>query len=131
MTGKMRQMAIVGLQVCLLFMVSRLGEILTARFRLPLPGSIVGMFILFGLLKLGIVRLEWVGRGGDWLLSDLLLFIIPAAVGVMQYLDLLAHGGLVLLAVIGASTVAVMLASGGSAEAMSRVLHHADGGGRA
>lgn len=80
--------AFTGLLLCQLA-----GEILTRALRLPLPGPVMGLLLLFGVL---VVR----GRMGrdvppaleataNALLRNLSLLFIPAAVGVIQYLGLL------------------------------------------
>jgi holin-like protein len=85
---------------------------LTPLLHLPLPGSIIGMLILFLLLETGVVRLSWVEVGASWLLAELLLFFIPSAVGVMKYTNLLEVNGLQVLAVVLVGTFAVMAGSG-------------------
>jgi holin-like protein len=50
-----------------------LGDLAKRRFGLILPGSILGLFLLLGLLGTKIVRLEWVESAGK-----LMLFLLPA-----------------------------------------------------
>jgi len=78
----------------------------------PLPGSILGMILLFILLEMGVVRLKWVDIGASWLLAELLLFFVPSAIGVMKYTSLLEADGLQLLALVLVGTFAVMSSSG-------------------
>ena len=64
------------------------GEVLVRIFDAPVPGSIVGMVLLF-------VVLRWRGasddspvvRVGHYLLDHLQLFFVPAGVGVVVYLS--------------------------------------------
>lgn len=42
----------------------------------PVPGSIVGIGMLFALLKCKIIRLEWIELGSQWLLAEMLLFFL-------------------------------------------------------
>ncbi|ECH9276557.1 CidA/LrgA family holin-like protein [Salmonella enterica subsp. enterica] len=79
---------------------------------LPIPGSILGIALLFTLLKTGVVKLKWIERGANWLLAELLLFFVPSAVGVMQYIPLLESEGVRILIVVILSTVIVMACSG-------------------
>jgi holin-like protein len=99
-------------QVALLCGLSVLSNLLAERLQLPLPGSIVGIFILFFLLQCKIIRIEWVELGANLLLAELLLFFIPSAVGIVQYQNLLIKNGLPLLFVIIAGTVIVMALTG-------------------
>jgi holin-like protein len=74
------------------------------------------MALLLLALRLRLVRAEWLEAGTDWLLRHMLLFFVPAAVGAVQYPELLGAEGLRVLAVIGASTVLVMVATGYAVE---------------
>ena len=68
--------------------------------------------LLFGLLQLGILRLEWIEAGANLLLAELLLFFIPSAVGVVQYRSLLLSHGLAILTVVVAGSVVIMAGPG-------------------
>ncbi|KGE20303.1 CidA/LrgA family holin-like protein [Paenibacillus wynnii] len=100
------------LQVTGLTAFSLLINALTSVLHLPIPGSIFGMVVLFILLELGVVQLNWVDIGASWLLAELLLFFIPSAIGVMKYTSLLEADGLRLLALLLIGTFAVMSCSG-------------------
>lgn len=100
------------LQVALLLLFSLAMNFLAKALHLPIPGSILGIIVLFALLKLNIIKLSWIETGANWLLAELLLFFIPAAVGVMKYFPLLEHDGVRIMIVVIASTVTVMASSG-------------------
>lgn len=108
----MKKLSIGLLQVAGLTVFSMLINTLTPLLHLPVPGSIIGMLILFLLLEAGAIRLSWVEVGASWLLAELLLFFIPSAVGVMKYTGLLEVNGLQVLAVVLVGTFAVMAGSG-------------------
>ncbi|CAH0117891.1 Holin-like protein CidA [Paenibacillus sp. CECT 9249] len=107
-------------QLGLLTGLTLLGNVISDYFGLPIPGSIIGLGILFALLQLKWIRLEWIEQGADWLLSKLLLFFIPSVVGIVQYQQLIASSVLRLIMVIGLSTFAVMACTGLLAEFISR-----------
>ncbi|WP_433941694.1 CidA/LrgA family protein [Paenibacillus lautus] len=95
------------------FMLLSLGmDQLTAWLNIGIPGSILGIVVVFILLETKILRLEWIELGANWLLAELLLFFIPAAVGIMKYFPMLEAEGLQILAVVLFSTVIVMVSSG-------------------
>lgn len=108
----MKKIAIGLLQVAGLTAFSMLINQLTPLLHIPIPGSIIGMLVLFLLLESGVIRLNWVEVGASWLLAELLLFFIPSAVGVMKYSSLLEVNGLQVLAVVLVGTFAVMAGSG-------------------
>lgn len=108
----MKKIALGLLQVAGLTVFSLLVNGLTSLLHIPLPGSIIGMILLFLLLESGVIRLNWVEAGASWLLAELLLFFIPSAIGVMNYSKLLESFGLQVLAVVLVGTFAVMASSG-------------------
>lgn len=107
-----RKWLVIIAQIAFFIALARLSDALVERLRLPVPGAIAGILLLFALLKLKIVKLQWIDKGADWLLAEMLLFFIPAAVGVVKYKSLVAHSGLRIAAVILISTIAVMACAG-------------------
>ncbi|OMF81658.1 CidA/LrgA family protein [Paenibacillus glucanolyticus] len=95
------------------FMLLSIGmDKLAEWLHLGIPGSILGIAVVFILLETKILRLEWIELGANWLLAELLLFFIPAAVGIMKYFPMLEAEGLQILVVVLFSTVIVMVSSG-------------------
>ncbi|MFC3884322.1 CidA/LrgA family protein [Bacillus songklensis] len=108
------------LQMILLTVIFLLGEGIVRLFHLPVPGSIIGLAILFLLLQLKIIKLSWIEKGGNLLLANLLLFFIPAVVGLINYTDVIKQYGIQIMAVIVVSTVLVMSVTGLVAELVSK-----------
>ncbi|MCG7378372.1 CidA/LrgA family holin-like protein [Paenibacillus sp. ACRSA] len=100
------------LQVAILMAFSLLMNQLAGALHLPIPGSILGMVVLFLLLQTGVVKLRWIEVGAAWLLGELLLFFIPSAVGIMNYMPMLEHDGLQILFIVLLSTFLVMVCTG-------------------
>ncbi len=105
-------------QVLFFVLVSWLLNGLTALLHLPVPGSILGIVLVFVLLQLKIIRIEWIDLGAKWLLAEMLLFFIPAAAGMVQYQSLLLENGLPIMLVLVCSLVVVMLSAGLVAQAI-------------
>lgn len=64
------------------------GEVIVRLLDVPVPGPVVGMVVLFGLLQLRRSGDEaTVVRAADGLLQHLQLLFIPAGVGVIVYLE--------------------------------------------
>ncbi|WP_044481169.1 CidA/LrgA family protein [Paenibacillus antibioticophila] len=108
------------LQVMVLILFTLAMNALAQWLHLPIPGTILGIIVLFLLLKLKIVKLDWIEAGASWLLAELLLFFIPAAVGIMEYIPMLQNNGIQILIVVLSSTVIVMVSSGLIATRISR-----------
>lgn len=107
-------------QIAMLCALSLISNFIVRYFGLSLPGSIIGIFILFFLLQTKIIRMEWVELGANLLLAELLLFFIPSAVGIIRYQQLLYTDGLSILLVIVAGTIIVMAATGLSAKKIAQ-----------
>ena len=58
-------------------------EIISNLLNLPVPGSIIGMILLFVLLTSHIVKVEKVENLANFFLDHLAFFFIPASVGLM------------------------------------------------
>ena len=65
------------------------GTFLASLLPITIPGSIIGMLILFVLLALQIIPAKWVKPGCSVLIRYMALLFVPIGVGVMQYYDLL------------------------------------------
>lgn len=100
------------LQIGVLLLFSVGMNALVGWLHWPIPGSIVGMLLLFILLQTKVIRLSWIEIGASWLLAELLLFFIPSAVGVMDYLPLLEHDGMSILFIVLLGTFIVMAVTG-------------------
>jgi putative effector of murein hydrolase LrgA (UPF0299 family) len=98
------------LRVLTLLLVCQLaGEILARLSGLPLPGPVVGMVLLFLLL----LRQDKVDgeteRVTGGLLEHLSLLFVPAGVGVVLHLDLIAAEWAAIVAALVVSTFAAIL----------------------
>lgn len=89
-----------------------LGEAVSKKLALPIPGNVLGMGFLLLLLLLGILRVEWVEEAAELLLSHLALFFVPAGVGVMVYFGLIAKEWLPIVVATFVSTFVVMAVTG-------------------
>lgn len=79
----LRVVAGVGCLVCF----ELLGTALSDLASLPLPGTVLGMVLLWGALEAGVVRLSWLDDGATTLLGLLGLLFVPAGVGFVAFVD--------------------------------------------
>lgn len=86
------------------------ADFASRRLGLPVPGGVIGLAALLALLFTGGVAPRWVKAGADWLLSDMLLFFVPAAVAIVQYGGLFKADGWRLAFVVVCGTLMVMVA---------------------
>jgi len=86
-----------------------LGEVLARLTDAPIPGPVIGMVLLFAVLRWRKVGDDSpVVRVGDFLLAHLQLFFVPAGAGVLVYLSLLRRHALpVVVGLLGSWVLAV------------------------
>ncbi len=83
------------------------GEFFSVLLNHLLPGSILGMLLLAGLLASGLVRLSWVEAGAGFLVRWMSLLFVPVGVGVLDHLDLLADNlfAIVITCIVGTTMI--------------------------
>ncbi|AXH98918.1 hypothetical protein DV702_03745 [Sporosarcina sp. PTS2304] len=100
------------LQVLLLYGFFMLGTFLRGMLSIPLPGSIIGLLLLWALLSFQIIPLRFVEKGAYVFLSTLPLYMVPATVGVMNYGYVFVGKGWLLIAItIGSTFITMAVAS--------------------
>ena len=94
------------------------GEVIVRGLGLPLPGPVVGLLFLlllllahdrFVALARGPLQQDGVENASRGLLAHLSLLFVPAGVGVVQKLDLVAEHGIAVAAVLAISVVVTLL----------------------
>jgi len=99
-------------QIGILYVLYIIGEWIADIFNLLIPGSVIGMILLLGLLFIRGLKLEWIEEGAGFMVRHLTFFFIPATVGIMQYYDIFAGKGFMLVIIVLISTILVMVVSG-------------------
>ncbi|EJQ14575.1 holin-like protein CidA 2 [Bacillus cereus BAG3X2-1] len=100
------------LQVGVLYMFSLVGVWIQEVFHLSMPGSLIGMLILFLLLSTRIVPLKWFEIGAEKLIVFLPLFLIPSTTGLMEYGSFLLSKGSIMFFLVVVSTLVTLIISG-------------------
>lgn len=99
-------------QVFLLWVIYFLSTWVVKYFHIPLPGSVLGMIVLFTLLAAGVIKEEWLTTATTPLLKHLSFFFIPIAVELMEWGDLFVQKGYMLFLPLVVSTLVALLATG-------------------
>ena len=100
------------LQFGVLFAYLALGELIVWATGLPVPSSIIGMLLLTASLKAGIIKQRHVARLADFLVRNLGFFFVPAGVGLMNCLGLIADQWLPIVGASVGSTVVIIAVTG-------------------
>lgn len=115
----------------LILICQLIGEVIVRGLRMPLPGPVIGMALLFAAL-IARDRISALARGplrdgavegaSKSLLAHLSLMFVPAGVGVVQNLDLLAQRGVAIAVVLAASVVVTLLVTVATFLIISRLI---------
>ena len=100
------------LQVGVLYVFSLVGTWIQGVFHLSMPGSLIGMLILFLLLSTRVLPLKWFELGAEKLIVFLPLFLIPSTTGLMEYGSFLFSKESIIFLLVVASTVVTLIVSG-------------------
>lgn len=114
------------LQCAVLFIFLALGELIVYLTSIPVPSSIIGMLLLAAALKLRVIRLLWVEKVADFLTRNLGFFFVPAGVGLMRCLGLVADQWLPIVASSVISTFIIIAVTGWVHQSVRHLLssHH-------
>jgi putative effector of murein hydrolase LrgA (UPF0299 family) len=96
------------------------GEVIVRGLVLPMPGPVIGLVFLlllllardrYAVLRRGPLQGDGVESASRGLLANLSLLFVPAGVGVVQKLDLIAEHGIAIAVVLAISVVVTLLAT--------------------
>jgi holin-like protein len=102
------------------------GEGLVWASHIPIPGAITGMFLLLALLMTHKLKVTSVALGAEWLLTEMLLFFIPAVLVVINHPEFFGLIGVKLLLAILAGTVVVMASTAFTVDLWWRFTHRSE-----
>ena len=108
----LRKFLIIGAQLTALIAINKAGYLAATALHLPLPGNLVGMLLLFALLRSGLIPQAWIEETSSILTRHLAFFFIPIAVGLMGYSRLLANSGVAVIGTLLSSAAIGICASG-------------------
>ena len=98
-------------QLALLLLFWAIGYGLQQRFHVPISAGVLGLFLALAALLCGVLKLDWIKGGADFVLGELVLFFVPCVVGLLKYQALFQSQGWQLISTIAIGTVCVMVAT--------------------
>lgn len=108
------------LQFTLLASIFLLGQWIVSFFHIPLPGSIVGMLLLFFALLFGVFKLTWFEDIAHLHLKHIVLLFIPPIVSIFHFLGVFKTEGLQLVFIITLSSLVIILVTAIAVEYMDK-----------
>ena len=111
-------------QLAILLGSLALRELIITLTHIPLPSSILGMLLLTLLLKLKVIRLEWVRSISDFLVTNIGFFFVPPGVAIMLYFDIIKAQFVPIFTASVISTVLVLAVTGWVHQIYGRTVKH-------
>ncbi len=99
-------------QCAIIFGCLAVAEFFVHLFDINFPAPLIGMLLLTVLLKVKIIKLEWVKGFADFLIANMGLFFVPPGVALMLYLDIIEAQLLPIVAATIISTLLVLVSTG-------------------
>ena len=99
-------------QIGIIFCFYLLGEWIVKLTGIIIPGSIIGLVLLWLALFFKVLKVAYIQQGASFLLAFLTLFFIPSTVAVINYPELLSVSGALLILAVIVSTVFSLIVTG-------------------
>jgi Putative effector of murein hydrolase LrgA len=93
----------------IILIVYFLGIILQTILHLPIPGTVIGLILLFLALYFGIIKTEMIEDVCEFLISHMSFLFVPAGVGLMTSIGVLKGKMIPFFTIIIISTVVVWI----------------------
>ena len=71
-------------QFSIIFLIYSVSYILSKSLKLPIPGNVIGMLILFLLLVFGIIKESHIDEASDILIKNMSLLFVPATLAIVD-----------------------------------------------
>ncbi len=108
--------------ITVLLVFQTIGEVVVQLLRLPVPGPVVGMMLLFAALLARGAAPQWLERSAGQLLAHLSLLFVPAGVGVMLHGQRLGAEWLPIAVALVSSTLLTLAATALVMQALRRMV---------
>ncbi len=104
-------------QLGLIACFSVIGEIISLLLKnlaptLFIPGSLIGMILLFICLSFKIIKYNWIDSVGEFFVNNMGFFFVPSAVSIMNYFGVISDIWWKLLLIILISFVVTFIMVG-------------------
>nr|WP_314264682.1 CidA/LrgA family protein [uncultured Moellerella sp.] len=109
----LKQVLIIGWQYlrafALIYLCLIIGNMVSALLPFSVPGSIIGMLILFALLAMQLIPAHWAQPACSLLIKNMTLLFVPIGVGIMNYYGQVSQQIIPILVSCFVSTLIVMI----------------------
>lgn len=109
---KLGNVALVIVQIGVLYLFYVVGTWIQALLGLVIPGSVIGLVLLFLCLFFNIIPEKWIASGASFMVKHLIIFFIPATAGIINYYELFMGKGIIIVIITVISSLFVLVTSG-------------------
>ncbi|PGT02346.1 holin-like protein [Bacillus cereus] len=99
-------------QISALYVFYMVGNWVQEMLNIPIPGSLIGMFLLLVLLSLKVLPVKWFDLGAETLVAIMPFLLIPPTLGLMNYGAFFMSKGISLFITVVASTFLIIIVAG-------------------
>lgn len=99
-------------QIAALYVFYMVGTWVQEMLNIPIPGSLIGMFLLLVLLSLKVLPVKWFDLGAETLVAIMPFLLIPPTLGLMNYGAIFMSKGISLFITVVASTFLIIIVAG-------------------
>lgn len=109
-------------QCGIMFGICVAGVVVSAVTRLPVPGNVWGIIILFLLLYFKVITKQQIRRISRFLIGNMAFFFLPSGVAILAHFNAIRHVLIPYLLIIVFTTVIVLTVTGTFSQWMQRLL---------
>lgn len=110
------------LQIGIVFGIYWISQCIELILPFPFPASVISLILLLILLMLRVVKVDHIREKADFLLGNLGFFFVPAAVGIMNYADLVWKNAAAFFTICVVSMILTFGATAGTVVLTRRLL---------
>ena len=112
-------MPLIGFSIILAFLVA--GELISKLTGHFMPGSVIGMVLLFLALCCRLIRPEWIRQTSEFLTKNMTVLFLPSAIGIVEQWGLIRSNIVAWAVVMVAGWFLVFISAGWTHQLIARI----------
>ena len=109
-------------EILIIFSISMVGEFISGILPFSFPSSIIALGLMLIVLCLRVVKEEDISTTGDFLLSTMAFFFIPASVKILELFELLKSVWVQIVLISLSTTIITFFVTGWAVELTIRLM---------
>lgn len=109
-------------QFAVIFTIYSISDIISKTLKLPIPGNVLGMILLFLLLLTGIIKENQIDEASDLLISNMALLFIPGTLAIIDEYIYVKDEIIPFIIICVFMAVIIMIITGISAQFLEKIL---------